>query len=64
MIALSAHSVFEGIATGMIKDTSKLWTFVIAITAHKWAAAMSLGISMAKNFKNQTGTMYIILTIF
>ncbi|CAI2372605.1 unnamed protein product [Moneuplotes crassus] len=63
-IALSVHSVFEGIATGLIKETSDLWTFVIAIGAHKWAAAMSLGISMTKNFKNQTGTVYIVLTIF
>lgn len=64
MIALSAHSVFEGIATGLSKEIGNLWTFVIAIGAHKWAAAMSLGISMSKNFKNEVMTMYIILIVF
>jgi len=29
-----------------------LWTFIIAIGLHKWAAAMSLGVSMSKNFKD------------
>ncbi|CAI2372253.1 unnamed protein product [Moneuplotes crassus] len=63
-MALSVHSIFEGIATGLIKEESGLWTFVMAIGAHKWAAAMSLGISMTKNFKDQVGTMIIVLTIF
>ena len=46
MIALSVHSVFEGIATGMAGSTSDLASLILAIVLHKWAAAMSLGISM------------------
>mmetsp|Transcript_11707 Transcript_11707/g.13250 ORF Transcript_11707/g.13250 Transcript_11707/m.13250 type:complete len:383 (+) Transcript_11707:38-1186(+) len=64
MIALSTHSVFEGIATGLVSELGELWTYVIAISLHKWAAAMSLGISMSKNFKNETKTMYLCLFIF
>jgi zinc transporter 1/2/3 len=64
MIALSTHAVFEGIAVGLVKDLPDLWTYVIAIFLHKWAAAMSLGISMSKNFKDETTTMYILLLIF
>lgn len=46
MIALSMHSVFEGIATGMTKDIGGLTNFVIAILLHKWAASMSLVINL------------------
>ena len=64
MLALSAHSVFEGIATGLVKDLGDLWTYIIAIGLHKWAAAMSLGISMSRSFKDDTKTYYICLCIF
>lgn len=64
MIALSTHSVFEGIAVGLVTELNDLWTYIIAICLHKWAAAMSLGISMSKNFKDEKKTMYILLSIF
>mmetsp|Transcript_29522 Transcript_29522/g.33826 ORF Transcript_29522/g.33826 Transcript_29522/m.33826 type:complete len:139 (-) Transcript_29522:53-469(-) len=64
MIALSAHAIFEGIAVGIVGDLSDLWTYIIAITMHKWAAAMSLGISMSKNFKDGDKSIYLLLLIF
>ncbi|CAI2373214.1 unnamed protein product [Moneuplotes crassus] len=64
MIALSTHAVFEGIATGMVDDSHDIWTYIIAILLHKWAAAMSLGISMNKNFKDDKKIMYLLLFIF
>lgn len=64
MIALSTHAVFEGIATGLVGELKDLWTYIIAIGLHKWAAAMSLGISMNKNFKDEVKTMYLLLFIF
>lgn len=64
MIALSTHAIFEGIAVGVVEDTKNLWTFVIAISLHKWAEAMSLGISMSKNFKDDNKTIVILLLIF
>lgn len=64
MIALSTHAIFEGIATGLASNLENLWTFVIAICLHKWAEAMSLGISMSKNFKDEKRTMYVLLAIF
>lgn len=42
MIALSAHSIFEGIATGLTPEIEGAVNFVVAIALHKWAAAMSL----------------------
>lgn len=64
MIALSTHAVFEGIAVGVVDELSDLWTYVIAIGLHKWAAAMSLGISMSKNFQDEKKTIYLLLIIF
>lgn len=64
MIALSTHAVFEGIAVGVESSLSSVWTYLIAITLHKWAAAMSLGVSMSKNFKDENRTIYTLLLIF
>lgn len=64
MIGLSVHSVFEGIAVGLISKTSDLWTFIIAITLHKWAAAVALGISIHKTFKEQPVMLYTLMGIF
>ncbi|CAI2372285.1 unnamed protein product [Moneuplotes crassus] len=64
MIALSTHAMFEGIATGLVDEVSQVWTYIIAIFLHKWAAAMSLGISMSRNFKDEKCTMYILILIF
>ena len=65
MIALSSHAVFEGIAVGVEDELKNLWTYIIAIGLHKWAAAMSLGISMSKNFKEEgAGITYLLICIF
>ena len=65
MIALSTHALFEGIAVGLVDKVSDIWTYIIAIGLHKWAAAMSLGISMSKNFKQEGDyTIYLLLVIF
>ena len=50
MIALSVHSVFEGLALGLSKVESEVMNMVIAILAHKGAAGLSLGISLIKTF--------------
>lgn len=46
MIALSCHALFEGLAVGLGKDSKTVWTLCLAICLHKWAEAMSLGISL------------------
>ena len=64
MIGLSAHSVFEGIVVGLEDELKDLWSVIIAIILHKWAAAMSLGISMNHTLKDQKGLIYILLGVF
>lgn len=50
MIALSVHSIFEGLALGLSKSESGVTSMVIAICIHKGAASLSLGISLVKTF--------------
>lgn len=50
MIALSVHSVFEGIAVGLAPNFSGTVSLVVAIVVHKGAAASALGISLVKTF--------------
>ena len=64
MIALSVHSVFEGVAVGLQDDVADIWSFLIAIGTHKWAAAMSLGISMGNNLDHSPTTVKILILIF
>lgn len=52
MIALSVHSIFEGLALGLQTDLNSVLNIVIAICIHKGAAASSLGISLVKTFPN------------
>lgn len=64
MMALSVHSIFEGIAVGLADDKSELWEFMLAIALHKWAEAMSLCVSMSKNFQDDTKLVMILMAIF
>lgn len=56
--------MFEGIAVGLQNDAADIWSFVIAIGLHKWAAAMSLGISMSYNLEKSPSTVNILILIF
>ena len=51
LVALSTHSVFEGIALGLTNDVSATVNIMMGIIFHKGPEAMSLGISLSKNFK-------------
>ena len=64
MMALSVHSVFEGIAVGLADEKPELWEFMFAITLHKWAEAMSLCVSVSKNFEDDKRMVYILLGTF
>jgi len=44
------HAIFEGIALGLTKDINATVNIMLALVAHKLAAAMSLGSSITKQF--------------
>ena len=64
MIALSVHSIFEGMATGLQMDLIGVVNMVFAIVVHKWAAAITLGIALVKNFPNDFRLVKQLIFIF
>jgi len=64
MIALSVHSIFEGLALGLAADWASVLNMVIAIIIHKGAASSSLGISLVKTFPNDFRLCRQLITIF
>mmetsp|Transcript_23350 Transcript_23350/g.28947 ORF Transcript_23350/g.28947 Transcript_23350/m.28947 type:complete len:138 (-) Transcript_23350:45-458(-) len=60
------HAIFEGIALGLTKETSAMINIMLALILHKPAAALSLGVSISKNFvqKNEFKKGVMLLTIF
>ena len=64
MIALSVHSIFEGLALGLQKSVSGTLNMVIAILIHKGAAGSSLGISLVKTFPNDFRLCRQLVTVF
>ncbi len=49
LIALSVHSLFEGIALGVMNTVKECSILFSAIILHKWAASFALGISFYKS---------------
>lgn len=48
LLALSAHSVFEGVALGLQEDGAKLASLFLGVAIHQTLAAVALGVSVAK----------------
>lgn len=48
VLALSAHSVFEGLALGLQEDGPKLGGLFLGVAVHETLAAVALGVSIAK----------------
>ncbi|XP_041862025.1 zinc transporter ZIP3-like [Melanotaenia boesemani] len=48
VLALSAHSVFEGLALGLQEDRAKLGSLFLGVAVHETLAAVALGVSVAK----------------
>uniref|UniRef100_A0A3P9H5G7 Zinc transporter ZIP3 n=1 Tax=Oryzias latipes TaxID=8090 RepID=A0A3P9H5G7_ORYLA len=49
VLALSAHSVFEGLALGLQEDGAKLGSLFLGVAVHETLAAVALGVSVAKS---------------
>uniref|UniRef100_H3CBE9 Zinc transporter ZIP3 n=1 Tax=Tetraodon nigroviridis TaxID=99883 RepID=H3CBE9_TETNG len=48
VLALSAHSVFEGVALGLQEDGAKLASLLLGVAIHETLAAVALGVSVSK----------------
>lgn len=49
MVALSFHSIFEGLAIGLQEELGALLNLFIAVIAHKSVMAFSLGMTLAQS---------------
>ena len=64
MIALSVHSIFEGLALGLQMTMASCINMIIAILVHKGAAGSSLGISLVKTFPDNFRLCRQLVTLF
>ena len=53
LLALGFHGLFEGISLGIQQTTKGTFFLFLAIILHKWAAALTLGISFVKSGVSQ-----------
>lgn len=63
LLALGFHGFFEGMALGIQGDIKDALFLSLAIAAHKWAASLTLGISIIKG-GIQLKRLVIMITIF
>ena len=63
LLSLSLHGFFEGIGLGLQNSFQSAFYLFIAIIAHKWAEAFTLGISFNKSHTNKSLFLQLI-TIF
>jgi len=64
MVALSIHSLFEGMALGLQKTLSGTASIFAAIAIHKCFAGMSLGISLLKTYPDNIKLCRCLILIF
>ena len=65
LLALSLHTVFEGLAIGLQPSNQAVWNLFIAIVVHKTIIAFSMGIQFAENLKTYTNAViFIVLFAF
>ena len=61
LLALGFHGFFEGMALGIQSDISNTLSLFLAIMAHKWAASLTLGISIVKSGVEKKQLIIMIL---
>ena len=59
---MGIHGALEGLVVGLGNTFSSLIGIVLAISAHKWAEAITVGISIAKAKMSLTTNIVLILT--
>lgn len=64
LVGLGIHSLFEGIALGLLTNINDAWLFALAIFLHKGAAGMSLCISLVKTFPGRDKFVVLLVAIF
>ena len=63
VVALGIHSIFEGLALGVMKDSSEALALLLAILLHKWAEALSIAVSLHQR-KAGKCEIFVLLSVF
>ena len=63
VLALSLHTIFEGLALGLQKNSESVFTLMIALSLHKVIVAFSLGIQLVQSY-SKTRTVVITILLF
>lgn len=58
---MGIHSAFAGLALGLYKKEVEFFSFLLAIVLHKWAEALTVGISMVKEKMSMAMTFFLLM---
>jgi zinc transporter 1/2/3 len=60
MLALGVHSLFEGIALGIMTNLNSAINLIISVLIHKFAESMSISIALNKSFSNPNTVFWLM----
>ncbi|XP_069193909.1 zinc transporter ZIP3 isoform X1 [Procambarus clarkii] len=63
ILALSFHSVFEGLAVGLQENDTDVWYLLLAICAHKFVIAFCVGLELLAG-GTSAGLMVVYMVVF
>ena len=61
LLALSLHTVFEGLALGLQSRANQIWTLLLALSVHKIIIAFTLGLQFAEHLPNRRRAVIFII---
>lgn len=64
LLALSFHTIFDGLAVGLQETEADIWTTTAAISIHKTIVAVSLGLELAANMRDRPVKAFLFLFLF
>ncbi|XP_067664329.1 zinc transporter ZIP1-like [Haliotis asinina] len=64
LIALSFHTIFDGLAVGLQQDSTEVWEVFVAISIHKSLVAFCLGLQLFKAFMQNFKKPFACLCFF
>ncbi|KAK7087440.1 zinc transporter ZIP1-like [Littorina saxatilis] len=64
LLALSFHTIFDGLAVGLQDTDADIWTTAAAISIHKIIVAVSLGLELATALASRPLKAFLLLFVF
>ncbi|ESO86976.1 hypothetical protein LOTGIDRAFT_128233 [Lottia gigantea] len=64
LIALSFHTIFDGLAIGLQEQDADVWQVLVAISVHKGLVAFCLGHQLYQAYKERTKLAFILVQLF